>query len=298
MRASATHTTAAALAWLAAERPARLLNVFDHACNLVDDGGQVLALVSPARGLTPFGLVVTSEAPEPFAAVEIGSPVTLRPGVLGVGPLVITYADAALWDASPDWPAVQAALVANPGCLGQLAALAVASAPRGSLLELFAPYDPAASGLALALFTRAHAGATDLVTGLAAADWAQAERGALRLTGLGGGLTPAGDDFTLGVFIAAHAGLYRPQAAAHCAALAAAMAARTTTLSAAYLRAAARGECASYWHTVFAALSAPGGPSVDLPAAVQSLVTVGHTSGADGLAGFLAHSALFPIRGS
>lgn len=293
-RAAATQATAAALDWLAAGRAAHVLSAFDHACNLVDSAGQVLALVSAERGLTPFGLVVVSDAPQPFAEVANDSPVTVRPGVLGVGPLVITYAGAALWDARPDWPAVQAALAADPDRLSALAALAVTHAPPGSLLALFAPHDPAASALSPALYTRAQAGAADLVAGLTAGDWSLAEAGARRLAGLGGGLTPAGDDFALGVFLAAHAGAYGPAAAARCAALAAAMTPRTTTLSAAYLHAAARGECASYWHAVFAALSAPAGPETDLPAAVQALVTVGHTSGADGLAGFLAHFALHP----
>ncbi len=286
LRATATHTTRAAQAWLASGRSARVLNAFDHACNLVDDAGQVLALVSATRGLTPFGLVVEAGVSEPFAAVTADSVVLVRPGVLGVGPLVITYGDAVLWDAAPAWPAVQAALAAEPARLEALAALAADHAPTGSLLELFLLGDHPSSVLAPALVKFAQAGAAHLVGGLAAGAWAQAERGALQLAGLGGGLTPAGDDFALGVFLAAHAGLYGPAAVARCAALAAAMSARTTTLSAAYLRAAARGECASYWHAVFAAAI---DPQRDLPAAVRALVSVGHTSGADGLAGFLAY---------
>lgn len=280
---TANRTTAAAQAWLVAAQPARVLNAFDHACNLVSDSGQVLALVSAARGLTPCGLVVESASLQPFAAVAADSPVSLSPGLLHIGLLTIDYSAAVLWDARPDWLALQAGLAAAPDCLDLLAALAADLAPAGSLLELFAT--PARPTLSPALLARARPAATDLVTGLAAGDWEQAEAGALRLAGLGGGLTPAGDDFALGVFLAAHAGLYGPAAAAHCAALAFTMLPRTTTLSAAYLQAAARGECASYWHAVLVALI---DPSPDLPAAVKALVSVGHTSGADGLAGLVA----------
>jgi len=71
-----------------------------------------------------------------------------------------------------------------------------------------------------------------------------------------------------------------------------AMAPRTTALSAAYLRAAARGECAAPWHDFFAALTEPAAPArrAALAAAVEALFAIGHTSGADGLAGFLAYN--------
>jgi len=106
------------------------------------------------------------------------------------------------------------------------------------------------------------------------------------LAGLGGGLTPAGDDFILGALLAAWAGLYGPSAPALAAGVAKAAAAATTTLSAAYVRAAARGECSAYWHRLFAALLQP--QTGEAPAALAALLAVGHTSGADALAGFLA----------
>jgi hypothetical protein len=295
---TAVRTAAAAQAWLAQAGPnARVLNAFDHACNLVDGDGQVLALVTAERGLTPFGLVIAAAGPAPFAGVDAESGVTVRPGWLHVGPLAINCASALPWDARPGWPAIQATLVSEPDRLARLAALSTDLAPAASLLGLFAARDAARSGLSPALFTRAYAAATDLVAGLSTGNMTQAEAGALRLAGVGGGLTPAGDDFALGVFLAAHAGLHGRQAAALCPALVAAMRPRTTTLSAAYLQAAAHGECASYWHAVLAAVSAPDGPSPALPAAVQALVSVGHTSGADGLAGFLAAFALAPPMG-
>jgi hypothetical protein len=83
--------------------------------------------------------------------------------------------------------------------------------------------------------------------------------------------------------------LTHPTPEALCQALAETAAPRTTALSAAFLRAAARGECHADWHTLLAALSA--GPdaaeTVNISMAVQHILSHGATSGADGLAGFL-----------
>ena len=106
-------------------------------------------------------------------------------------------------------------------------------------------------------------------------------------------MTPAGDDFIVGVLLAVWAGRFGPQAETLCEPLAEIAAARTTLLSAAYLRAAARGECMQPWHALFHALCAS---STDhLPRATRDLLSIGHTSGADALAGFLARDCLTHI---
>jgi hypothetical protein len=120
---------------------------------------------------------------------------------------------------------------------------------------------------------------------MAAGHAEQAQLGAARLAGLGGGLTPAGADLVVGVCLAAWAGLFGAGTAALCPGLAATVAAQTTTLSAAYVTAAARGECAHHWHQLFDALTDRSDSA--LRAATRSLLAVGHTSGADALAGFI-----------
>jgi hypothetical protein len=113
------------------------------------------------------------------------------------------------------------------------------------------------------------------------------------LAGLGGGLTPAGDDFICGALFAGWAGLLPlsqrergPGGEGELSSIANSAASRTTTLSAAYLRAAARGECMALWHSLFEALRSSDASA--LPSVVESLLAVGHTSGADALAGFIA----------
>jgi hypothetical protein len=262
--------------------------VFDRACNLVNAEGDVLAVVTSERGLTPFGLMVAAGERAPFRELTPASAVHGTPDRLWLGPLEIDAAGARLWQPAPDWPAIRR-LFAGREALAALGAQAAGQGPAGSLLALFAPEGP---GLALpaALRQRAQPAARELVAGLRAGDVEAAAAGARRLAGLGGGLTPAGDDFILGALLAVCAGLYgadvEPFAPGIAAAVATAAAPLTTTLSGAYLRAAGRGECSAYWHDLCAALLRPEAGGV--PDALAALLAVGHTSGADALAGFLA----------
>lgn len=273
--------------WLAETTSARVLSVFDRACNLISSDGAVLALVTSERGLTPFGLVVEADDPAPFRGVPASSTVWLaRPErVLSVGLLQVRYAEAAVWEARPDWAALRTLFADSQGPLGGLADLAEAVTLQGSLLDLYRTRN-SSDPLAQAMLARARRGAKRLVQGLARRDQAEAMAGAQTLAGVGGGLTPAGDDFIVGTLLAAWAGLYGDGATALAPALAEAAASRTSTLSAAYLRAAAQGECSAHWHTLFAGLVQ--GDRTAAQAAVSALVSIGHTSGADALAGFLA----------
>jgi hypothetical protein len=70
-----------------------------------------------------------------------------------------------------------------------------------------------------------------------------------------------------------------------CRLLLKAAAPKTTLLSAAFLRAASRGECSAPWHDLLAAMEDRRERRV--AAAIRNVVSRGHTSGADALAGFV-----------
>ena len=110
------------------------------------------------------------------------------------------------------------------------------------------------------------------------------------LAGLGRGLTPAGDDFLTGLMLWAWLSHSDPDS--FCRSLLDVAAPRTTTLSAAFLRAATLGECSVSWHNLLAALSE--GRDVEITTAVQKVLAHGATSGADTLAGFLYLPVMFP----
>ena len=161
----------AAARWLAATRAARVLNVFERACNLINQDEVVLALVTSERGLTPFGLVVAGDEPAPFRGLPLDSVVGVETGEsrLTLGRLVIEYGAAAHWEARPDWAAIGRLFRADPAWLGRLAALAAEVELAGSLLDLFRP---AVDGPAMlqALLATARPGAVALVQGLRALD--------------------------------------------------------------------------------------------------------------------------------
>src|SRR5688572_10835676 len=98
----------AAARWLATTTAARVLNVFDRACNLINQDNAVLALVTSQRGLTPFALVVGGDDRTPFQALPADSPVRVssKEQRLALGPITIDYGGADLWQARPDWPAM------------------------------------------------------------------------------------------------------------------------------------------------------------------------------------------------
>ena len=133
-------------------------------------------------------------------------------------------------------------------------------------------------------------GAGDLVRALAEAcardDPAAAEPAALALLGLGGGLTPSGDDFLVGLLAGLEAtdnGMREALAAV----IGREAPGRTTTFGAALLHHACRGEFSQRLHDVLIATARHDRAA--LRHAIDRAMAYGATSGADTLAGlFLA----------
>lgn len=275
--------TPAAQQWLAGTTHARLLNVFEHACNLVNQNGAIMALATQLLPRAPFALQI--EAAD-FHGLKAADAVHVLGSELYLGQWHILTASAQLWNPVPDWATVQRALTTNPDLFNSLSQQALASCPPESLMELYSAPEsnPVLKQSAL--------GAANLVNGVRTRTLDLAIDGALQLAGIGQGLTPSGDDFIIGVMLAAWAGLYGAAAEEFCVPLAHAAAPRTTSLSAAFLHATARGEAMSAWHALFAALACPD----NLPAALGAVLKIGHTSGADALAGFIASCYWKDIR--
>ena len=115
------------------------------------------------------------------------------------------------------------------------------------------------------------------------------------LIGLGPGLTPSGDDLISGMMIALHASSETTVARALANFVRTAPPDATNALSRAFLAAAAEGYPSAALHHAIAALLT--GDALALPAAVDRLGRVGHTSGWDMLAGtVLALSAVAEAR--
>jgi hypothetical protein len=129
---------------------------------------------------------------------------------------------------------------------------------------------------------------------LITADLQAFEAAALRVLGLGPGLTPSGDDFLGGLlFTLRHAPVpaWRGRMAAVHARLLAAAATATNPISAALLQDLLHGRSYRALHELLQALH--DGCPADVERAAQALLGVGATSGADMLAGVLL--ALQPV---
>ena len=262
----------------------RVLASFARVCDLVTDGGEVVALVWDEVGNGPLNVMLEREpgvalpAGARFVVNEHGQ-VTGASG--GASRLRVDLASATVWDARPDWEMLRAR--------------------RGQI----------ATGARIVAQILAEHGLSLTSCGLPQRDCDALSRYPFRnpqsairnLIGLGPGLTPAGDDWLAGWLL----GLrleedWGVRSAADLVLTAAET--RTTLLSRAFLACAAAGEMDANWHALLDALA--GKPTTNLPIypsthppiyqftnlpIYQSTLTIlahGATSGAAMLMGFVA----------
>lgn len=205
-----------ALAWLRTTRRPRLLQSHRAAWNFVNEHGAVLALVTPAVGMMPFGWLVSPLTLHKLSAAP-ATPLAVDANRLSltVGLSQMVAAEAHSWQPRPAWQK-----------------LTDYALPAADLSQL-----PA----------RVRGGLMQLADSLVDEDAATIANGALALAGYGTGLTPTGDDVLVGVLYAL--AVWRP--GSRWADILAELAApRTTTLSAALLRCAAAAEAGAVWHAL------------------------------------------------
>ncbi len=290
----ATLITPAARTWLARTAEGRVLHVFDGVCNLINSAGYVISIEKPGIGPGPFSLVVLPTGRRSgrwtgFAAsVTVEARVVVQLDVIEVGPISAALASAQTWDPRPDWDGVRSDL---PGLMTQLPVLEEQirkHAPSGSFAPLAVgkvQSDRAYDQFARELIDTAREAAARVFNGLATRNLELVRAGARSLAGLGGGLTPSGDDYLVGIMYAVWTAGGAGEAAAICGQIAEVAGRRTTPLSRAWLRAAAAGEASSLWHELVGGLVMRDLRSVQ--AVTRRMLALGHTSGADSLAGFL-----------
>jgi hypothetical protein len=272
--------------WLSGSRDPRFLHIFDGACNLINEHREILSIVTPRIGNGPFNLVIEKDFP--FSRhLHLESRVTISPDHLNLGVLMINTTNAQLWSPRPDWEKLHGR---KNHILDQLRSLPISNdlrhdgldyiclTPRGLLITDDPACNSPVSSLSGALVNR---------------DIPSARKIASRLVGLGNGLTPAGDDFITGAIYAVW--MIHPLEIAQVLAqeLAGTAAPRTTSLSAAWLRSAGRGEAGILWHEFFQALLV--GDDRAIRSQTSRLLSIGHTSGADALAGFLSVCSAYAV---
>lgn len=255
----------------------KIVGVFSHALYAAF-AGEILSFYDAAYGEIPFGVAAADVLTFLAAAnAEVGAEIAFLPGALRVGaqtlPLTVTAPPARIRAAHA---------LPTEARLSQVAAYIAAHGATRGIPELFAAN---------------RGGAADSAAALAAAfrgeDAAAAGDAAVRLLGLGRGLTPSGDDYLCGFFTALltarGASLAVPSSTdAVIAAVLGASASRTSPISAAYLTAALTGQYCTVYAAASAAVLGCGAPEPFADIALR----MGASSGTDTLCGALAAARL------
>ena len=270
--------------WLANSRHSRILHVFDQACNLINEQRDVLSIVTLQIGNGPFNLVIEDDIC--FSDhINVESLVSFHDNQLTLEDLVIDIGNAKLWPPRPDWEVLHGK---KDKTANQLMNLGITNyfesggldTPLGKLSGLLEH-----RGLPITNHRFSNSLISSLFMALARVDITTAKAVASRLAGLGMGLTPAGDDLIIGAVYAAW--IIHPTDIARVLAkeIANTAAPLTTSLSAALLRSAGKGEAGILWHKFFDALS--DSDNARIQQAMDKILAIGETSGADALAGFI-----------
>ena len=290
--------------WIESQAPARVLHVFPKACNLINDDGEVLSVVAPEIGAGPFSIVLRPDTNgvigfEGFTNwVEAASPIQTETHTIYLGDLQIDTREAEVWDPAPNWPSIRSSRDRWLGFLPTLQKTMEWEAPPESLYRILdAILSEDSGGLSedsTIEFVQNHArgpGRT-LCEGILTESEAKIREGVMGLAGLGGGLTPAGDDFIMGTLLGLKTIVFSETTSRIAEAILSIVIPRTSSLSAAWLEAAAKGETHETWRSFFEAMDE--GSIEKMEAAAIKILDVGHSSGADAMAGFLALNLMDP----
>jgi len=257
------------------ESALRVISVHHRVVNCLSDAGQWVALVHPQVKNGPFHIVLAR--PVSFAGLTPGNVGMWRGERVEIGQLDVDITSVELWQPRLA-PLPKDRSRAHWRILREHVTSRKEAAP--------------AAGLAQATASRLNQGQALLIAALLAERERDLVRGVRMLVGLGPGLTPAGDDFLLGLMARLH--LAPPEGRDFSGIMQIMLAEagpRTTRLSREWLRQAALGHFAEPWHHLRQALTA--GAAADVRRAADAILAIGATSGQQAMTGFLALDASF-----
>jgi hypothetical protein len=279
-----------------------VLNVFDLAAYLETDGNDIVAVTGSDLPRGPFTLTLGGTIPFP-EVFRPGEPLTISSESIQSSRTTLLLGTAETWEARPRWEQLSIRPSAVVAPVPRMEAILSRCAPPDSLAALLQGSELPSTPTAALILDQARGRAGAFARALSAfgkegADRSSASIEDLRiksaaLAGLGGGFTPAGDDFLLGAIYALWATCPESAARPLAEAIAQGAAPRTTKVSAAYLRAGARGAAGEAWHSLVDTLA--DGQYADLTERLDDISRIGHTSGADALAGFLLTLRTLPL---
>jgi hypothetical protein len=242
-----------------------VFGLFERACNLIDDDGRVITLLLPMVGRGPFAISIEGSA-SLFDPLFQNQPALANRQAVEIGPWYISLGQAEIWE--PKISKLERALKIDRFV---------------DLLRPYANWPTLAEDIFMArrLAGSARQAATLLIEAMTQPEnHHKLSQAVTQLAGLGGGLTPAGDDFLLGTMAA----LWLSGQEQLAPLIAETAVPRTTTLSASFLKAGARGEFIEPWHALAQAWVMENKRAV--AEAIEWIANFGASSGLDALAGF------------
>ena len=267
--------------WLSSDNSAHVFSSFERACNLIDEQGRFISIVDNSIGNGPFAIVLEELPFSLDKMLSVGAPVVAGINSLTVNTTTIDFSEATLWSARVDWDYPK-------DCPHQF---------QKNIGVLYLTVQNNSSGISLSsilhstrdnmgyVYARVTDSAQQLYSGIVSGDMQKIYLGAANMAGLGVGLTPSGDDFLMGVIYALWAIFDQKDAARWSRKIAEAASSRTNMLSGAMLQESANGYASEHWHVLVDVLCKEN--VTDVTRACMDILSLGHTSGADALTGFL-----------
>jgi hypothetical protein len=261
----------------------RVLASFSRVCDLVTDGGAVVALAQSSSERGPFTVNLggrsTGHLPVSLAA---GAPFDVRLRELhlfgdSLQPVRVDLSEATVWDPRLPWQTLQ---------------LRREQIQDNARITRHIVTDTRRPVVGLRWGTRLNQATSEVLAAHRRRDQAMVETAIGNLCGQGEGLTPQGDDWLAGWLLGLR--LAEPADAngwAHESAGAMVLDAavgRTTLLSQAYLACAAAGEAEESWHILLSRMARHPAEKHEIEDATLKILSHGATSGAAMLQGFLA----------
>ena len=273
--------SAGAAEWLSSNNSAHVFSSFERSCNLIDEQGRFIAIVHNTIGNGPFAMVLEELPLSLEQMLSVGAPVVVDKNSLTVNTTTIDFSGAILWSARLDWDYPKDCPHHFQKNIRDLYLTVQNNASDGSLSPmLWSTTDNIGY-----VGTKLAESAQQLYRGIVSSNIQKIYVSAANMAGLGVGLTPSGDDFLIGVMYALWAIFDRKDAARWSRTIADAASCRTTMLSGAMLQESANGHASEHWHALVDVLCKEN--VTDVTRACLDILSLGHTSGADMLAGFL-----------
>lgn len=266
-----------------------------HTVNLEVEG-ELFSLQSAHLTKTPLALTVDDDT-WLIGGFQRGQPVQIHDGLLEIGALTLSMRSATAWN--PSFRArTRTAGQSGRFLAGAIKQVLLNTEKDSAFLDVVHPERARTATGMIDAREVAAAGMRGFWHSMKTGELENAAASAAQLTGLGSGLTPAGDDFNVGILAhlcdlecaPEHDSQNRCRAEALREALAKQIHTRldqTSDLSAAFLNRACDGEFSEMLHMLYAASSAEEAAN-----AAWGIEGVGHSSGVDTLCGIYAAATL------